>query len=179
MCNDVQTGCDINDDFCLSRYSVMRKTATKKMEFEYGCFPCLKQDEKARCYTRSYDLILHMVNTHRKFPTGAKHNAYYAADGTDLRDATREEIEKYRLAAMHKRKKPDADPTWGKGGNSASTTRGSKDRKHQRDDIQRKSDSSRDREADRGAQGREADVRSSRPSSRNTQRERRGIDGTA
>jgi len=34
-----------------------------------------------------------MVNTHRKFPVGAKHNAYYAADGTHLRDATKEEIE--------------------------------------------------------------------------------------
>jgi len=90
----------------------MKKAATKKMDLEYGCFPCLKQDEKARCYTKSYDLILHMVNTHRKLPVGAKRNAYYAADGTDLRDATKEEIEKYRLAAMHKRKKPDADPTW-------------------------------------------------------------------
>jgi len=126
----------------------------------------------ARCYTRSYDLILHMVNTHRKFPVGAKHNAYYAADGTDLRDATKEEIEKYRLAAMHKRKKTDADPTWGKGGSSASTTGGNREQTHKRNDTQRKSDSSRDREGDRGAQGREADVKSSQPSSRDTQRER-------
>jgi len=38
----------------------------------------------------------------------AKHNTYYAADGSDLRYATEEEIEKYRLAASHKRRKPDS-----------------------------------------------------------------------
>jgi len=113
-----------------------------------------------------------MVNTHRKFPAGAKHNAYYAADGTDLRDATKEEVEKYRLAAMHKRKKPDVDPTWRKGGSSASTSRGSKEQTRRHDDTLRKDDSSRDREVDRGTQGREAEVKSSRPSSREAWRER-------
>jgi len=85
------------------------KRTTKKVEtFEYKCFQCLKQDDKARCYTRSYDLILHTVNTHRKFPVDARHNTYYAADRSDLRDATAEEVEKYRLAASHKRRKPES-----------------------------------------------------------------------
>jgi len=84
-------------ELCLSRFSDMKKTA-KKTEFEYKCYPCRKQEDKARSYTRSYDLILHMVNTHRKYPLDARHNTYYAANGSDLRDATEEEIEKYRLA---------------------------------------------------------------------------------
>jgi len=50
-----------------------------------------------------------MVNTHKKFPTDVKHNTHYEADGTDLQDATEEEIEKYRLAASHKRRKLAAD----------------------------------------------------------------------
>jgi len=86
----------------------MKRTTRKIETFEYKCFQCLKQDDKARCYTRSYDLILHTVITHRKFPVDARHNTYYAADGSDLRDATAEEIKKYRLAASHKRRKPES-----------------------------------------------------------------------
>jgi len=48
-----------------------------------------------------------MVNAHKKFPVDIKNNTYYAADGSDLREATEEEIEKYRLAALHKRRKPE------------------------------------------------------------------------
>jgi len=51
------------------------KKAVKKTEWEYRCFPCQEQDDKARKYTRCYDLMLHMVNTHGKFPGDAKHNA--------------------------------------------------------------------------------------------------------
>jgi len=147
----------------------MKKATTKKMDFEYRCFPCLKQDDKARSYTRSYDLVLHMVNTHRKFPVDAKHNTYYAADGSDLREATKEEIEKYRLAASHKRKKPDADPAWGKGGGAAAPSRGDKrvqERPHQREENQSFGESSRDREKNRGSRNREADVKDHRESSR-------------
>jgi len=49
-----------------------------------------------------------MVNTHGKFPVDARHNTYYEANGSDLRDATEEEIEKYKLAAAHKRRKPES-----------------------------------------------------------------------
>jgi len=114
-----------------------------------------------------------MVNTHRKFPIDAKHNAYYAADGSDLRDATKEEIEKYQLAALHKRRKPDADPAWGKGGSSASTARGDKrarERPHQRDEKQRGSDSSRDRKKDRESHNRKAEVKDKWAFSRDARR---------
>jgi len=49
-----------------------------------------------------------MVNTHQKYPVDARHNTYYTASGSDLRDATEEGIEKYRLAAAHKRRKPES-----------------------------------------------------------------------
>jgi len=93
---------------CFSRFSNMKRAAKKVETFVYKCFQCLKQDDKARCYTRAYDLILHTVNTHRKFPVDARHNEYYAADGSDLRDATTGEVEKYRLVASHKRRKPES-----------------------------------------------------------------------
>jgi len=100
---------DNDDNLFLSRFSDIKR-AMKKTDFEYRCYPCqVLQDDKARSYTKSYDLILHMVNTHRKFPIDAKHNAYYAAVGSDLRDATEEEVVEYRLAAPHKRKKPDVE----------------------------------------------------------------------
>jgi len=54
-----------------------------------------------------------MVNTHEKFPVDERHNTFYAADGSDLRDATVEETEKYGLAAAHKRRRPEAEPTTG------------------------------------------------------------------
>jgi len=85
ICKPIDVECVNNDEFCLSRFIDMKKAA-KKTEFEYKCFPCRKQDDKARSYTRSYDLILHMVNTHSKYPNDVRHNAYYAADGSDLRN---------------------------------------------------------------------------------------------
>jgi len=33
-----------------------------------------------------------MVNTHAKFPNDVRHNTYYAADKSNLRDATEEEV---------------------------------------------------------------------------------------
>jgi len=87
ICNAIYDECVNNNECCLPRYTDMKKAA-KKMDFEYRCFPCRKPDDMARSYTRSYDLTLHMVNTHKKYPNDVKHNAHYAADGTDLRDAT-------------------------------------------------------------------------------------------
>jgi len=99
-CKPINPKCVSNGKCCLSRFSDAKKRM-KNTEFVYKCFPCLKQDDKARTYTRSYDLILHMVNTHGKFPVDVRHNTSYAADGSDLRDATVEEVEKYGLAAAH------------------------------------------------------------------------------
>jgi len=89
-----------------------------------------------------------MVNTHRKYPVEAKHNTYYAADGSDLRDATEEEIEKYRLAASHKRGKPESS------GEKSESVRKKPDvqgdtRAHRTDEEGRVGHSSRDRGADR------------------------------
>jgi len=157
-------------ELCLCRFVNMKKTA-KKTEFEYWCFSCRKQDDKARSYTRSYDLILHMINTHRKFSVEAKHNTYYAADGSDLRDATDEEIEKYRLAAMHKRRKPESP-----GEKSESTTRVIDDRNSDmaratKDEEKRRSGySSHGRDANRRAQDKEISAKSERPISRDSRR---------
>jgi len=150
------------------------KKAVKKPEWEYRCFPCQEQDDKARKYTRSYDLVLHMVNTHRNFPMDGKHNAYYAADGSDVRDATKKEVEKYHLAALHKRKKPDADAAGGsKSGSSTSAVRGDKydtDSPAKRDEKSRGKDLFRDREKDRGSRNREAEVKDGRTSSRDARK---------
>jgi len=59
VCKTIYGECVNNNEFCLFRFSDMKKTA-KKTEFEYKCFPCRKQDDKARPYTRSYDFILHL-----------------------------------------------------------------------------------------------------------------------
>jgi len=45
---------------------------------------------------------------HSQYLVDVRHNAYYAADGSDLRDATEEELEKYRLAAAYKKRKPES-----------------------------------------------------------------------
>jgi len=99
-----------------------------------------------------YDLILHMVNTHRKFPVDAKHNAYYAADGSDLRDATRDEIKKYRLAAAHKRRKPEAESFCEKSESATTTQPGGRvetTRTRRDDDRERSSYTAHTREVDR------------------------------
>jgi len=119
--------------------------------------------------------MLHMVNTHRKFPVDSKHNAYYAADGSDVRNATKEEIKKYRLAALHKRKKPDVDVPVGKNGSSTSAVRADKyetDSPVKRDQKSRGKDSSRDRERDGGSRNREAEMKDGRTSSRDARKEK-------
>jgi len=141
------------------------KKAAKKTDFEYNCFPCRKQDDKARSYTRSYDLILHMVNTHNKYPVEARHNAYCAADGSDLRDATEVEREKNRLAALHKRRKLDAESSCGKSGSATAVMHDSKRAvvdTQQLDSRRREGDLSRDRD-DRGTHHREAGDKGVRP----------------
>jgi len=115
ICDIMRRNCDNNRRLCLYRCGDMKKTL-RKTEFEYRCFQCRKQDDKARSYTRSYDLILHMVNTHKKFPTDAKHNTYYEADGSDFRDATPEEKEKYRLAALTNARNRKLSPLVGRAG---------------------------------------------------------------
>jgi len=152
----------------------MKKMA-KKTDFEYRCFLCRKQDDKARTYTRSYDLILHMVNTHRKFPVDAKHNAYYAADGSDLRDATRDEIEKYRLAAAHKRRKPEAESSCEKSENATTTYPGGRvdtTRTRRDDDRGRSGYTAHTRDVERRTSSHDQDWKTGRNLSRDSKRGR-------
>jgi len=79
-----------------------------------------------------------MVNTHKKFPTDAKHNAYYEADGSDLRDATSEERQMYRLAAPHKRKKPEAESSCGKSWTAAALENKSRVKETRNSDSRRR-----------------------------------------
>jgi len=147
----------------------MKKTL-KKTDFKYRCFPCRKQDDKARSYTRSYDLILHMVNTHKKFPTDAKPNAYYEADSSDPRDATPEEREKYCLGALHKRKKPEAESSCGKSGSTtaaAQENRSKVEETRNSDSKRRDVETLRDQD-ERGAHRRGSEDKSGRTSSRDS-----------
>jgi len=76
-CTVTITECVDNDEPCFFRDSEMKRTA-KKQEFEYRCFPCREQDDKARTYASgtyaSEQIILHMVNTHVKFRNDVRHN---------------------------------------------------------------------------------------------------------
>jgi len=90
-----------------------------------------------------------MVNTHAKYPNDVKHNAFYPADGTDLRDATSEEVEKYRLAATHKRRRPDVEASRDKTETTACATRGDKKdvvKTSKRDESKTRNESGRQRD---------------------------------
>jgi len=77
----------------------------------YVCFPCWKEDGRDRPYSRSYDLIAHMVNVHGKYTDNAINNTAYRTDGSDVRDATAEEKLRYLDANKHKRKKATSTVT--------------------------------------------------------------------
>jgi len=118
-----------------------------------------------------------MVNTHHKFPVDAKHNAYYAADGSDLREATDEEITKYQLAAAHKRKKPDADVTTDRSGGTTVVIPEAKrddDRTSQRDADRHRKGSPRGVVRKRDSHNREAQGKGGRTSSRDSRSDKDG-----
>jgi len=164
-----------NSSCCVPRFSDMKKAA-KKTDFDYKCFPCRKQDDTARAYTRSYDLIFHMVNTHLKFPNDVRHNTYYAADGTDLRDATSDEIEKYRLAAAHKRKRPETELAPVKSGDKPSTAvrdeKKTANRPSRIETTKYRENSPRIRDKDSGSRGCGVEERGGRTSSRDSRKDR-------
>jgi len=90
--------CVNNEKMCLCFKSEMKKTG-------YVCFLCWKEDGRDRPYSRSYDLIAHMVNAHGKYPDNAVNKTTYRTDGSNVRDATAEEKLRYLDANKHKRKK--------------------------------------------------------------------------
>jgi len=118
-----------------------------------------------------------MVNTHRKYPVDARNNTYYAADGSDLRDATEEEIEKYRLAATHKKRNPESSCDKSESATMVTEVRkGDKIRVHKTDEGGRGGHSSHDRDAERRLRDKESKSDKDRMSSRGSRRGR--DDGT-
>jgi len=85
---------------CLCFNSDMKKTGCV-------CYPCWKENGREKPYSRSYDLIAHMVNVHEKYPNGTVNKAAYSTDGSNVRDAMEEEKVRYRDANKHRRKKVD------------------------------------------------------------------------
>jgi len=83
----------------------MTKTTQKATRLFFKCQPCDEIEDRDRTYTRSYDLVAHLVNTHKLYPVSIKHNATYLPLKSDLRAATVEEILKYKDANKHGRKR--------------------------------------------------------------------------
>jgi len=98
----------------------MAKTTQKPTRLLFKCQPCDEIEERDRTYTRSYDLVAHLVNTHSLYPMSIKHNATYIPAKSDLRPATAEEISKHKDANKHGKKR--APETASTGEASASVT---------------------------------------------------------
>jgi len=114
-----------------------------------------------------------MVNTHLKYPVDARHNTYYAADGSNLRNAAEEEIEKYRLAATHKRRKPESSCDKSESATMVPEVRkGDENRVHKMDEEGRDGHSSHDRDAERRPRNKDLKSDKDRTSSRGSRRGR-------
>jgi len=98
----------------------MAKNIQRTLRLLFKCQPCDEINGRDRTYTRSYDLIAHLVNTHDQYPISIKHNATYLPLKADRRPATAEEILKYKDANKHGRKR--AVETASKGKASVSGT---------------------------------------------------------
>jgi len=98
---------DDNHNLLLCVDSTMMKTTQQLVRLLFKCQRCDEEEEHDRAYTRSYDLVAHLVNKHKLFPISIRYNAPYLAIKTDLRPATAEEAAKYKDANNHRRKKAD------------------------------------------------------------------------
>jgi len=106
-----------------------------------------------------------------------RHNTYYRADGSDLRDATEEEIEKYRLAASYKRRKPESEPVRDKAKTTNSATRDEKKESAQPtkcDDDRGREKSIRHRDKDAGSRKKEIGDKGGRAESRDSRKDKGG-----
>jgi len=99
----------------------MPKMTQRPVRLLFKCQRCDKEEEKYRAYTRSYDLVAHLVNKHQHFPISIRHNAPYLAVKSDLRPATAEETAKYKDANNHRRKKTDERVSTGEASASGTT----------------------------------------------------------
>jgi len=99
----------------------MTKTTQRPVRLLFKCQPCDEIEERDRTYTRSYDLIAHLVNTHDLYPINIKHNATYLPLKSDLRPATAEEMIKYKDASRHGRKRATETVSTGEASASGTT----------------------------------------------------------
>jgi len=99
----------------------MTKTTQKPPLLLFKCQPCDEIEERDRTYTRSYDLVAHLVNTHSLYPMNIKHNVTYLPVKSDLRPATAEEISKHKDANKHSRKRVPETASTGEASVSGTT----------------------------------------------------------
>jgi len=99
----------------------MKKATQRPLRLLFKCHTCDEEEDPNRAYTRSYDLIAHLVNKHRLFPMSIRHNVPYQAVKSDLRLATAEEMIKYRDVSNHRRKNTDERPLAGEASASCTT----------------------------------------------------------
>jgi len=64
-------------DLLLCVDSAMTKTTQRPVRLLFKCQPCDEIEDRDRTYTRSYDPVAHLVNTHNLYPISIKHNATY------------------------------------------------------------------------------------------------------
>jgi len=99
----------------------MTKTTQRTTRLLFKCQPCDEIEDRDRTYTRSYDLVAHLVNTHSQYPISIRHNATYLPLKSDLRPATAEEILKYKDANKHGRKRAPETASTGEASASGTT----------------------------------------------------------
>jgi len=112
---------DCKPELLLCIDSVMTKNTQRMSRLLFKCQPCDEINGRDRTYTRSYDLIAHLVNTHDQYPISIKHNATYLPLKVDLRPATAEEISKYKDENKHGRKKAAETASTGEASASGTT----------------------------------------------------------
>jgi len=103
----VRVETDNKPNLLLCINSAMTKTGQRPTRLLFQCQPCDEVEDRDQKYTRSYDLIAHLVSTHGMYPIGIKHITPYIAVKSDLRPATAEEMAKNKDANKHRRK-PEA-----------------------------------------------------------------------
>jgi len=99
----------------------MSKNVQRTAKLAFKCQPCDEFNSRDRTYTRSYDLVAHLVNTHDVYPASIKHNATYLPLKSDLRPATAEEVLKYKDANKHGRKRTTGAASTGEASASGTT----------------------------------------------------------
>jgi len=112
---------DDNRELMLYVIITMTKTTQRPERFLIKCQRCDEEEDRDCAYTRSYDLVAHLVNKHKLYLISIRHNAPYLAVRSDLRPATAEEAAKHKDANNHRRKKMDERASTGEASASGTT----------------------------------------------------------